>query len=292
MAVEPFRAAPAEIRHGHRSRQIAVMGLPLEPKLNRVVDRSLQPVTLAPGGLVLSSSLAYALDVQAGDVVDLELFEGLRPVRAVTVARLVDEYMGMSVYMERDALQRLVGEGRSISGAFLRVDRAEEPALYSRLKALPAVSGVALKRAAIQSFRDTIAQNMMLLVFFNVGFAGIIAYGVVYNAARIVLSERSRDLASLRVLGFSKGEVSAILLGELAVIVALAIPLGLVLGQGLGAAIIKMSESELYRFPLIVTQRTRLFAVTVVLLSAAVSGLIVRRRVDRLDLVAVLKTRE
>jgi putative ABC transport system permease protein len=194
--------------------------------------------------------------------------------------------------MEREAVGRLVGESDALSGAFLRVDRSQEEALYRALKALPAVASVTLKRAAVESFRETIEQNMMLLVFFNVGFAGIIAYGVVYNAARIVLSERSRDLASLRVLGFSRREVSGMLLGELAVVVALAIPLGLALGDGLGAAIIKMTESELYRFPLIVTPRTRLFAVAVVVLSAVVSGLIVRRRVDRLDLVAVLKTRE
>jgi putative ABC transport system permease protein len=127
---------------------------------------------------------------------------------------------------------------------------------------------------------------------FNIGFAGIIAYGVVYNAARIVLSERTRDLASLRVLGFSRAEVSAILLGEIAVIVVIAMPLGLLIGQGLGAALIAASETELYRFPLIVTNRTRLFAVGVVLTAAAVSSLIVRRRVNRLDLIGVLKTRE
>jgi putative ABC transport system permease protein len=224
--------------------------------------------------------------------VDLRLLETGRPVETIEVSKLTDDYMGTSVYMEREALQRLLGDGGTVSGAFLRVDRVHERDLYRRLKTVPAVAGVSLKRAAVDSFEQTVAQNMLILVFFNVAFAAIIACGVMYNAARVVLSERSRDLASLRVLGFSRAEVSGILLGELAVIVALAIPLGLALGQALGAALVTALESELYRFPLIVTARTRLFAVGVVLASAVVSGLIVRRRIDRLDLVAVLKTRE
>jgi putative ABC transport system permease protein len=144
----------------------------------------------------------------------------------------------------------------------------------------------------VQSFKDTIQQNMMTMVMFNVMFSGLIAYGVVYNASRIILSERGRDLASLRVLGFRRREVSAILLGELAVIVVAAVPVGLVIGQGLAALIVWATSSELYRFPLLITGRTRLFAILVVLISAAISGLIVRRRVDHLNLVAVLKVRE
>jgi putative ABC transport system permease protein len=290
--VEPLRAVPVEMRVGPRARQTAIMGLPSEPALNRVIDQAGRAVSLPPAGLVMSRTLADVLGVSAGDMVEVELLEGRRQVRAVPVARLVEEYMGASVYMERSALARLVGEDASLSGAFLRVDSARETELYRELKALPAVAGVSLKRSAVESFRETIAQNMLVLVFFNVAFASIIAYGVVYNAARIALSERSRDLASLRVLGFSRAEVSTILLGELGVIVALAIPIGLSIGQGLSAAIIWATESELYRFPLIVTPRTRLFAVGVVLAAATISGLIVRRLVDRLDLIGVLKTKE
>jgi putative ABC transport system permease protein len=292
LAVEPLRAVPVEIRRGHRSRRTAITGLPREPRLNRVVNDRLEPVALALDGLVMSKALAEALDVRPGDVVELAVLEGERPVRPMVVSAIINEYMGASVYMERGALSRLVREAGSLSGAFLRVDRSREAALHAELKATPRVAGVTLKRAAIESFKKSIAQSMSILVFFNVLFACIISFGVVYNAARIVLSERSRDLASLRVLGFTRAEVSAILLGELAVIVALAIPVGLVLGQGLGAGIIKLSESELYRFPLIVTPRTRAFAVATVLVAAALSSLAVRRRVDRLDLVAVLKTRE
>lgn len=292
LSVEPMRSVPVDLRYGHRSRRTAITALDVEPELNRVLDATLRPVAMAPDGIVMSRTLGDVLGLQAGDRVEVAVLEGTRPVRLATVTRLVDDYMGASAYMSQEAVHRLLREAGSLSGGYLRVDPAREAELFAHLQTAPVVMGIMLKRAAVQSFRDTIAQNMSIMVFFNVGFAGLIAYGVVYNAARVILSERSRDLASLRVLGFTRREVSGILLGELAVIVLLALPLGLAIGQLFGALIIRMTESELYRFPLIVSPRTRVFAVTVVLLSAAISGLIVRRRVDRLNLVSVLKTRE
>lgn len=292
LQTETTRAVPVEIRHGYVSRRAAVTGLQPDPTLNRVVGASLHPVALAADGVVLSQTLGDVLGVRAGESVELRVLEGTRPIRSVTVQRLVDDYMGSNAYMTLDALHRLMREAGSLSGAYLRIDPSVETTLYERLKTTPVVAGVLLKRAMVQSFKDTIMQNMMVMVVINVVFAGLIAYGVVYNASRIILSELGRDLASLRVLGFTRGEVSGILLGELAVIVIAAIPVGLVIGQSLSALIAWATSSELYRFPLIVTGRTRLFAVTVVLISAAISGLIVRRRVDHLNLVAVLKVRE
>ena len=292
LSMETTRAVPVEMRYGHRSRRTAITGLAPDPQLNRVVDANLRPVPLAADGLVLSRTLGEVLGVAAGQRVEVQVLEGARPIRQVRVQRLVDDYMGASAYMTEEALHRLMREAGAISGAYLRIDAAQEDALYDRLKQTPRVAGVLLKRAAVQSFRDTIQQNMSTLVTFNVLFAALIASGVVYNASRIILSERSRDLASLRVLGFRRREVSAILLGELAVIVFCALPVGLLLGQGMGALVVWLTESELYRVPLVITARTRAFAVAVVLLSAAVSGLVVRRRVDHLDLVAVLKVRE
>jgi putative ABC transport system permease protein len=292
MQVETMRAVPVDIRHGHLSRRTAITGVAERAELNRVVDAAERPIPLAADGLVMSAALGGILGVQPGDVVDLHVLEGTRPVRQVTVQRLVDDYMGMSAYMTRESLQRLLRESGSLSGAYLRIDAAYESELHERLKRTPAVAGVMLKRAAVRTFRETMAENLNIMIFFNVMFAGLIAYGVVYNASRIILSERSRDLASLRVLGFTRREVSGILIGELAVIVIAALPVGLLIGQGLAELIVWASNSELFRFPMIVTGRTRLFAVAVVLASAAISSLIVRRRVDHLDLVAVLKVRE
>jgi putative ABC transport system permease protein len=225
-------------------------------------------------------------------MVTVEVLEGARPVRRVRVAALVEEYMGTSAYMEAGALHRLLGEGPNLSGATLMVDPAAVDALYRRLKALPAVAAVSIKVAALEGFKKTLAETLYVMIFFNVLFACTIACGVVYNAARISLSERARELASLRVIGFTRAEISSILLGELAALTLAALPVGLALGYAFARALVRAFETELYRFPLIITPRTYAWAVIVVLVAAALSGLIVRRKLDRLDLVAVLKTRE
>ena len=292
MAVEPMRVVPARLRFGHRSRQLAINGLPARARLQRVVDTSLRPVELPPDGLVLSRKLGELLGAAPGDTVLVEVLEGARPVRSVVVAGLVEEYMGTSAYMEIWALRRMMREGGTLSGASMAVDRASLEALYERLKETPAVAGVNLKWTAIENFKSTLQQNMNVMIFFNILFASIIAFGVVYNAARIALSERSRELASLRVLGFTRAEISGILLGELAVITFAAIPVGLLLGYGLAAWTVAAFDTELYRFPLVVTRRTLALAAVTVLVAAILSGLAVRRKLDRLDLVAVLKTRE
>jgi putative ABC transport system permease protein len=200
--------------------------------------------------------------------------------------------MGTSAYMEIDALRRLAGEGGTLSGAFLRVDPAQSGALYAHLKDTPAVAGVALKRTALESFDKTLAETFYVMIFFNLLFSGVIAFGVVYNAARVSLSERSRELASLRVLGFTRGEISFILLGELAAVTAMAIPIGMVMGYIFAGLLVAAFNTELYRFPLVVSPRTFGYAASAVLVAATLSGLAVRRRLDHLDLVAVLKTRE
>jgi putative ABC transport system permease protein len=200
--------------------------------------------------------------------------------------------MGTSAYMEIDALRRLAGEGDTLSGAFLKIDPSQAGALYAHLKDTPAVAGVALKRTAIESFDKTLAETFYVMIFFNLLFSGVIAFGVVYNAARVSLSERSRELASLRVLGFTRGEISFILLGELAAVTLMAIPVGMLMGYIFAGLLVAAFNTELYRFPLVVSSRTFGYAASAVLIAATLSGLAVRRRLDHLDLVAVLKTRE
>jgi putative ABC transport system permease protein len=257
-----------------------------------VVDVGGGAMPLPAEGLVLSLKLAEVLGARAGDRVIVEVLDGRRPVQAVAVAGIVEEYMGTSAYMHIDAVRRLAGEGGTLSGGVLRVDPQYTAVLYDRLKATPMVAGVALKRSAIESFQNTLAETFYVMIFFNLLFSSVIAFGVVYNAARVSLSERSRELASLRVLGFTRGEISFILLGELAVVILLAIPAGLLLGYAAAGALVAAFNTELYRFPLVITPRTYAYAASAVLVAAAVSGLAVRRRLDHLDLVAVLKTRE
>jgi putative ABC transport system permease protein len=289
---EPVRAVPARLRAGHRSRIVSIQGLVPDPELNRVVDVHGGPMRLPPGGLVLSLKLAEVIGARVGEAVHVEVLDGERRIQDIPVVGIVEEYMGMSAYMDIDAVRQLAGQGGSLTGAFLKVDPDSADRLYRTLKDIPAVTGVALKRMAIESFNKTLAETFYVMIFFNLLFSGIIAGGVVYNAARVSFSERSRELASLRVLGFTRGEISFILLGELAVVTLIAIPIGMLLGYAFAAALVAAFNTELYRFPLVVTTRTFAFAACAVLVSATVSGLAVRRRLDHLDLVAVLKTRE
>jgi len=292
LTAEPFRAVPARLKAAQRSRIVSAQGLLARPELNRVVDVNGGPMPLPPDGLVLSLKLAQVLDVKIGDLVLVEVLDGRRSEGLVPVSGIIEEYMGTSAYMNVDGLRRITREGDAISGAFLKVDAAATDRLYRELKDTPKVAGVGLKRSAIESFQKTLADTFNVMIFFNLLFSSVIAFGVVYNAARVSLSERSRELASLRVLGFTRGEISFILLGELASVILMAIPVGMVLGYVFAGVLVAAFNNELYRFPLVITPRVYAYAASAVIVAGTLSGLTVRRQLDHLDLVAVLKPRE
>jgi putative ABC transport system permease protein len=290
--LEPYRAVPVRLRFGPRSRYLAIVGLVQEPRLNRLLDTSGSDVPVPAEGLAISRKLAEILEVSVGDVMTIEVLEGNRPVREAEVSQLVDDLMGVNAYMDMDVLHRLLREGGSLSGAYLRVDESMEDSLYADLKQTPKVAGVMLRRAALESFEDTLAEMFGMMRGISTMFAAVIAFGVVYNGARISLSERSRELASLRVLGFTRAEISYILLGELAVVTTLAIPVGMVFGYGLAWSMVQSMNTEVWRMPLVILPRTYTFAVVSIVVATLISGLVVRRKLDRLDLIEVLKTRE
>jgi len=289
---EPFRSVPVDIRNGHRRFRTSIQGLEPETDLVRLIDTTLAPVPIPAEGLVLTRYLANVLGVRAGDEVTVEVREGSRPVREVTLTALVSEYIGVSAYMERSALNRLMREGNAISGVYLKIDDPYRDEIYDALEGMPRVGGTIDKEKAIEAFFETAGNQLLTWALINTFLAGSIAIGVVYNSARIALAERSRELASLRVLGFRRAEVSYILLGEIAVLTLLAIPIGFVIGRGLCAFMATTFQTDLFRIPIIINPSTYSYAAGVVLVASVISGLIVRRRVDHLDLVAVLKTRE
>jgi len=289
---EPFRSVAARVRYGHRSWRLAIQGFPRDGYLHRVLDTRLRPLPMPREGVVLTDYLADRLGVRVGDQITVEVLEGSRTVKQVPVAGLVGEYFGVNAYMDMEALNRLLGEGNAISGAFLSADREDRRKVYDALKGMPRVSGTVVREDAIRSFYETMGGTLLLFTFVITLLASSIAFGVVYNSARIALSERSRELASLRVLGFTRGEISYILLGELGVLTAAGIPAGFLIAQGLAAYIAEQMKSDLYRVPLVMAPSSYGFAAAVVIVSALLSGLLVRHRLDHLDLVAVLKTKE
>ncbi|MBS1912871.1 MAG: FtsX-like permease family protein [Bacteroidetes bacterium] len=289
---EPFRSVPVKMRAMNHMRQLALQGLPSRSDLRRIVDSDRRRRMLPSEGVVLTTNLAQLLGVRVGDSVAVEVLEGDRSTRRLIVTGTVDELLGTSAYMEITALNRLMREQGTISGAYLAVDGKQAPELYEKLKRTPAVAGVAVRRASLESFEKTIAESQNITRFAIVIFAGVIAFGVVYNSARISLSERGREMASLRVLGFSKGEVALMLLGEQAILTVLAIPLGFGLGYLFSASISAAASSDLYRIPAVIAAATYARAAIMVVVASLFSALLVRRRLYRLDLVDVLKTRE
>jgi putative ABC transport system permease protein len=292
LAVQPYRSVAARLRLGHRTKLVSVTGALNGATINRVLDVRNRTLELPPDGLVISQKLAETLSAKAGDTVTVEVLEGRRPVVPVRIAKTFENYLGTLAYMRIGALNRLLLEGATVSGAHILSDPNASAALHRQMKDLPQVAGVTLRDTAVKAFHDTIGDTMNFIVGFYVLFAGLLTFGVVYNSARISLSERGRELASLRVLGFTRFEISYILLGELAALTFIALPLGCALGYGLCWFLSAAFETELYRIPLHVERATFGYAAGVVLIAAAISGLIVRRRIDALDLIAVLKTRE
>lgn len=290
--VEPFRSVPARFRYGHRSYRTSVNGIEAGNRLHLLLDMNLNPVSLPPSGIVLTDYLGGLLGVKPGDMLTLEILEGSRPVKQVPVVSLVKQYIGLSGYMDLSALNRLMREGNTISGAYLMTDSLYQNEIYRRLVEMPRVSGTVVRKDEIRNFYETQAEAILFFISVATILAGIIAFGVVYNSARISLSERSRELASLRVLGYRRAEISYILLGELGILTITAIPIGFVIGRALCAYIARALESDLFRIPVTMEPSTYSLAATVVLVSAGISGLIVRHRLDHLDLLAVLKTKE
>lgn len=292
MRAEPYRDVAVVMRNGHLQKRLSISGQLPQADLTRVLDLDEKPVDLPSEGLVISERVASQLALARGSRVEVEFLEGRRRRVVVPVSAVIRSYLGLGVYMDLDALNKLTGEGPRISGVQLSVDSTRIPELYAAVKEVPALSGIALQDLSLVQFRETVEQNILYSTVVYITLSVIIAFGVVYNSARIELSERARELAGLRVLGFTRWEVSRVLLIELGVVVVLAQPLGWLLGYAFAFAVIAGFESDIFRVPFVIERSTFGLASLVVIAAAIVSGLAVRRRIDRLDLISVLKTRD
>ena len=292
LRVEPFRVMPARIRAGHREERASILALPPSGTLRQLVDAHRRRIEVPPNGLVLTRKLARLIGVVEGAHVIVEQLDGRKQRFTATVVRLSDEPVGMSGYMDADALAALLGEDAPISGALLQVDRSREPALYASLKRTPAVSAVSIRAATLQTVREMMNRSFILMTIVMTAFGIVLVAGVVYNSVRIALSERGNELASLRVLGFTRVEVGQLLLGEQALLTLIAIPAGCALGASICRLLVPLFDRELFRLPFVLTSATFGFASLVTLGSAGLAACLVADRIARLDLIAVLKSRE
>jgi putative ABC transport system permease protein len=290
--VEPLRSAPVRLVVGLRSRLTAVQGLAPGGQLHPLLDERLQRVTLPDDGLLLTRELGDALGVVPGDMLTVEVLDGSRAVKRLRLAGVVDELIGVSAYMDLAALGRLLGEQGSVTAAYLAIDGPAVDGAVHRLEAMPSVASVGLRRSMVRLFRDDMSGRMLFVAALLSVFASVIAVGVVYNGARIALAERIHELGAMRVMGFTRAEVSWLLLGELGLQVAAALPVGCGLGRLLAGAMGRGLATESFRFPVVVEPRSYALAALVVVFAAALSALTVRRKLDTIDLGDVLRTRE
>lgn len=291
-ATEPVLEVAARLSHGHLAQRIAISGLRQGTQFRAFYDSAGRAFTIPEQGIVLSNKLASLLNLRVGEPVDIEVLEGARRHESAIVAAIASEHVGLSAYMNRASLGRLTGTPGAVTAIQGLVDRASQAELLGRLKQIPSVATVSTRDQAITSLRETMAKSMTIAIDFYIGLGAIIAFGVIYNAARISLSERGRELASLRVLGFTRSEVTYILLGELALLVIAALPIGCAMGYWLGWLMSQAMETKLFRVPFVIHPATYGIAIGITLLSAGASALAVAWRINRLDLIAVLKTRE
>jgi putative ABC transport system permease protein len=289
---EPFRSVPVELRAGARSRRLGVHGVVAGAELQRVMGPDGRPFDPPPRGLVLSKVLGEGLGVVAGDEVTMRVLEGRRAEHTVRVAGFSEDFAGIAAHMELESLNRLLGEGDRISGAYVTVAAKSWRDFLAAVKETPAASSIVIKEAMRRSFRETTAKSIGLIQMIYLVFATTVAFGIVYNGARISLSERQRELATLRVLGFGRGEVAGVLVAELVLLTLVALPIGLLLGTGFATGILAAVNTETVRLPLVLTPSNYAFAALVVALATAASLWLACRRLERLDLVGVLKARD
>lgn len=291
-AVEGARVAPARLIHANHSWRGNLQGKAAQPELHRIVDLGHRPYGAPSHGLLLTDRLADRLQVRRGDTVRVEFLTGRRDVLELPVAGVVVELMGMNAYMARRELNEILHEGDVVNQITVAVDRGHEAEFLVRLKELPKVAAAVSKSVMTRNIEEVTARNVLVFSGILTAFATVIAIGVVYNHARIALAERAWELASLRVLGFTRAEVSAFLLGELGIEIVLALPLGMALGYFLASTIVSLIKTDEFYFPFVISTATYAIASLCVLFAGVISALVVRRRVDTLDLVGVLKTRE
>jgi putative ABC transport system permease protein len=289
---EPIRSVQARLKFGQRHRKLAVTGIARGADLNRLLDDQGRAITMPEEGLLMSEMLAKVIGARIGDEVEVEVLEGRRPALRIPIRGLVTDYAGVAAYMDISALRRLMKEGDTVNGAYLALDHKRWDEFMRTLKDTPQAAIVMVKRDQLAAFRETTGKSIGIIRKLYFVLATIVAFGVVYNSARIALSERSRELATLRVVGFSLAEVRGVLGGELAILVLLALPFGLLFGRGLALFIMSSFSTETVRLPILIQTSTYSIAIIVVLTAAILSFALVSRMIGKLDMVGVLKARD
>ena len=292
LKTEPVRVVEANIKKGHLRERRTIFGINKSADLNRTLDKNQLPTDPPIEGIALDRTIAKKLNASVGDLLEIEILSDSRPIADLPLVKLIDEQFGLNAYMSSEGLRRLMKEPLSVNAIHLMVDSRYANNLYKKLKETPAVGGIVQQKQALKSFEETMDKTMFALISFYTFLASLIAFGVVYNASRIALSERSTSLASLRILGFSQNEITYILLGELSIILFISLPIGCLFGYFMSLAVSPMLTTDLYNFPMVIDKSTYSISVLAVIFSSSICWINLRNKLTHLDLVSTLKVRD
>jgi putative ABC transport system permease protein len=290
--VEPYRTVSIKMRHQNLMRRTIIQGFDKDMHLHRLLDERMQPVTMPEAGLLVSNGLAELLNIRPGDLVEVEVLEGRRHTRLLQVTGTVEQFVGIGAYMSLDALNRFMMDPDLITGVFLAVGPGMQDHVVSELERRPWIAGTRSPALTVKAWNESFQEVILTFTGFITAMAMAISLGVVYNGARIALSERSRELASMRVLGFTRAEISRILLGELALLVLIGIPLGFYVGYWLARLFADGAPKELFVIPVVISTLTYTKSALAVLLASGLSAVLIKKKLNGLDLVSALKSRE
>jgi len=289
LVTEPVRDVAVTYRLNQAEKKSSLTALTDQPYLRKILNRSLESERIPKQGLLMSETLAKILGAKVGDTIEVQVLEEKQPTLQLQIVRITKQWIGMGAYIHTDYLHNLLDQQPRMTSAALLIDANYETDIYNRLKSVPMIIGLNITTVLMQIFTDIMAENMLMMMTTYIIFASIISFGVIYNTARIALSERWRELASLRVLGLSRREVAYLLFGELSLMTLLSIPVGIAIGVLLSYGMAESMESELFRIPFYIESSTYGYSILVLLVSTLVSFYLVWKQVDSIDLVSAQK---
>jgi putative ABC transport system permease protein len=290
---EPQLLIVCDFKNGALKKRSGVTGMIRNNILNTPLDKNGTPVAIPETGLILSKKLAEILYLKTGDHVRLRPLIGRRTEVIASVAGIVDTYLGLSAYADIGYLSRLLGEELSANIVLGKTcNKSEWKNLYSALKKRPAVVGISERTRSLTQMDERFGKVMGTMIFMTVFFAGLIAFGSILNTALVSLSERSREVGTLRVLGYTPAQITWIFSGESHLLNSVGIVLGLIAGIGLSKLVSAAYSTELYRFPSVIYPSRLVISAILMFFFITLAQLIIYRMITRFPWLEVLKVKE
>jgi putative ABC transport system permease protein len=290
---EPQLSVVSDLSRGAYRKRTGVTGLPSGNRLYTPIGGDGKPLVLPDAGLVLTRKLAEILHARPGDTLRLRPLIGRRAEVEAVVAGVTDSFFGLSAYADIRYLSRLLGEAQAANAVLGVLQPGTTPdALLEELKQRPTVVGIGERLRAFALLEDSFGETMGAMIGVMVLFSGTIAFGSVLNAALVSLSERQREVATLRTLGYRAGQVARLFAGEGLLLNGLGILAGLIAGSVLAHLLSVAYSTELYRFPAVILPGTLALSAVVVVLFVIAAQLILFRMIRRLDWLTVLNVKE